>query len=341
MQMSRWAASGVLDWVFQRLQQAQLLDPEVFGLDPTSVKVHRDATGALRKRGPQAIGRSRAGMNTKIHMIAASARSAVIFALSLGQDHDAPHGRKLLQKLGPQKKKQEGEQLQLFLVADRAYEGTETRQLAVALGYTPVIPPRCNRRHPCDYDRPMYKRRNEVERLFHRLKGYRCVFTRYDKLDPQRPHPQNGPDRVSTHRRPAATRWRQRRSIWRCAAPRGAVSASSNMTIGVCIARVGAARDTASGERTTASAVVPVSRADGYAQLVLAAKTRPLPTTAVCAGGRSNSQRHRKLAAEKSWAVSASLGRTSEAPSPIGCAVRCSIPGDLARCRVSGNQSHD
>ena len=183
MRMSRWAASGVLDRVFQRLQQEQLIDPEVLGLDSTSVKVHPDGCGALKKRGPQAIGRSRGGMNTKIHMIAASARSAVIFALSPGQDHDAPHGRDLLKKLGPQKRKQEGEQLELFLVADRAYEGNETRQLAVALGYTPVIPPKSNRRHPWEYNRPIYRRRNEVERLFRRLKGYRRVFTRYDKLD--------------------------------------------------------------------------------------------------------------------------------------------------------------
>ena len=65
--------------------------------------------------------------------------------------------------MGPRKKEQEGEQLELFLVADRAYEGDETRQLAVALGYTPVIPPRSNRRHPWDYNRPIYKRRNEVD----------------------------------------------------------------------------------------------------------------------------------------------------------------------------------
>ena len=50
-------------------------------------------------------------------------------------------------------------------------------------GYTPVIPPKTNRRQPWDYNRQMYKRRNEVERLFRRLKGYRRVFTRYDKLD--------------------------------------------------------------------------------------------------------------------------------------------------------------
>ena len=117
MRMSRWAASGVLDRVFQRLQQEQLIDLEVLGLDSTSVKVHPDGCGALRKRGPQAIGRSRGGLNTKIHMVAASACSAVLFALSPGQDHDAPHGRELLKKMGPRKKEQEGEQLELFLVA--------------------------------------------------------------------------------------------------------------------------------------------------------------------------------------------------------------------------------
>ena len=138
---------------------------------------------ALKTRGPQAIGRSRGGLTTKIHMVAADARTAITYALSPGQDHDAPHGRELLKQLGPPKKKPGGEQLQLFLVPDRAYEGTETRQLAFALGYTPVIPPKSNRRHPCDYNRRIYKRRNEVERLFRRLKEYRRVFTRYDKLD--------------------------------------------------------------------------------------------------------------------------------------------------------------
>ena len=66
---------------------------------------------------------------------------------------------------------------------DRAYAGDETRQLAFDLGFTPVVPPPQNRVSPWKYDREVYKRRNEVERLFRRLKGYRRVFTRYDKLD--------------------------------------------------------------------------------------------------------------------------------------------------------------
>jgi transposase len=66
---------------------------------------------------------------------------------------------------------------------DRAYEGDETRDLAVKLGYILVVPPKTNRRCPWEYDRVMYRRRNEIERLFRRLKGFRRVFSRFDKLD--------------------------------------------------------------------------------------------------------------------------------------------------------------
>ena len=66
---------------------------------------------------------------------------------------------------------------------DRAYEGDETLQLAKELGYTPVVPPNPNRLKPWEYDRMVYRRRNEVERLFRRLKGYRRIFSRFDKLD--------------------------------------------------------------------------------------------------------------------------------------------------------------
>ena len=66
---------------------------------------------------------------------------------------------------------------------DRAYEGNETRQLALDLGFTPVVPPHPHRLSPWQYDRVMYRRRNEVERLFRRLKGFRRIFSRFDKLD--------------------------------------------------------------------------------------------------------------------------------------------------------------
>lgn len=69
------------------------------------------------------------------------------------------------------------------LVMDKAYEDDATRALARDLGFEPVVPPKSSRKEPWEYDRKLYRRRNEVERLFRRVKGFRRVCTRYDKLD--------------------------------------------------------------------------------------------------------------------------------------------------------------
>ena len=66
---------------------------------------------------------------------------------------------------------------------DRAYEDDQTRALAEKQGFNVVVPPKKNRKQPWIYDKELYKRRNEVERYFLRLKRFRKVFTRYDKLD--------------------------------------------------------------------------------------------------------------------------------------------------------------
>ena len=63
------------------------------------------------------------------------------FSLSPGQAHDAPEGRKLLDQLGPQLGSPS-------LLMDRAYEGNETRQLTLALGFTPVVPSLSTRINP-------------------------------------------------------------------------------------------------------------------------------------------------------------------------------------------------
>jgi transposase len=69
------------------------------------------------------------------------------------------------------------------MVMDRAYEGDETRQLLLSLEVQPVVPPNPQRLNPWEYDRELYKKRNEVERLFRRLKAFRRIFSRFEKLD--------------------------------------------------------------------------------------------------------------------------------------------------------------
>ncbi len=97
-------------------------------------------------------------------MVAADARTAITFALSPGQASDAVEGRKLLGGIGPLP-------VPLHLVMDGAYEDNQTLQLALDFGFIPVIPPRSNRLEPWQYDKAMYRRRNEIERLFRRQKG--------------------------------------------------------------------------------------------------------------------------------------------------------------------------
>ena len=109
-------------------------------------------------------------------MVAANARTAITFALSPGQASDAVEGRELLGSIGPLP-------APLHLTMDRAYEDNETRQLALDFGFIPVVPPKSNRLEPWEYDKAMYRKRNEIERLFRRLKGFRRIFSRFEKLD--------------------------------------------------------------------------------------------------------------------------------------------------------------
>ena len=66
---------------------------------------------------------------------------------------------------------------------DRAYDGDETRRTARDVGLKPVVLPKHNRRNPWRYYKKLYKRRTKVERFFRRIKDFRRIATRYDKLD--------------------------------------------------------------------------------------------------------------------------------------------------------------
>ena len=109
-------------------------------------------------------------------MVTATDRSAVSFALSEGEAHDSLEGLALLDKIirVPEQK---------YILIDKAYEGENIRRKAVEKGYSPVVPPKSNRTDPREYDKERYKQRNEIERYFLRLKRFRKIFTRYDKLD--------------------------------------------------------------------------------------------------------------------------------------------------------------
>ena len=92
-------------------------------------------------------------------MVAASDRDGVMFSLSSGNCGDGPESRALLQQLGPADHP-------VYPLVDQAYAGDETRTLAAELGYIPVVPPKSNCKNSWDYDKHLYKQRNQAERLF-------------------------------------------------------------------------------------------------------------------------------------------------------------------------------
>jgi transposase len=96
--------------------------------------------------------------------------------LSGGQANDGPEGRVSLTAVGDRF-------TGVPVAMDRAYEGEATRAVAIANGHPPVVPPKSNRRNQWVYDKELYKGRNVVERLFRRIKEFRRICTRYDKLD--------------------------------------------------------------------------------------------------------------------------------------------------------------
>ena len=109
-------------------------------------------------------------------MMAANAKTAIDFILSEGQLHDAPQGRILMETVGKQ-------ETTIPLLMDRAYEDDYTRFTAQMLKFDPIVPPKSNRLKPWEYDKTLYKLRNEVERLFRLIQGFRRIFCRFDKLD--------------------------------------------------------------------------------------------------------------------------------------------------------------
>ena len=68
------------------------------------------------------------------------------------------------------------------VIADRAYDADHLHDAILETGAEPVIPPRRHRRRPHAYDKVLYKERNLIERFFSKLKQFRRVATRYDKL---------------------------------------------------------------------------------------------------------------------------------------------------------------
>ena len=130
----------------------------------------------------EALGRSRGGFGTKLHVRAEGNGRLLTFVLTPGQQHDITMAETLLER-GAVLRKSVGRvrQYPKRLVADKGYSSRKFRAYLRKHHIAVTIPHKDNERHKGVFDKTVYRSRNRVERLFARLKQFRRVATRYEK----------------------------------------------------------------------------------------------------------------------------------------------------------------
>lgn len=127
-----------------------------------------------KKSENKAVGISRGGRNTKIHTLVDGLGNPLAFILSSGNDHDSVHAVPLLGQI-----KIEGSNV----LGDKAYGAKAIREYITSHNAAYTIPPKDGINDPWPVDWHTYKERHLVECFFQKLKWFRRIFTRYDKLD--------------------------------------------------------------------------------------------------------------------------------------------------------------
>ncbi|MDH0913205.1 IS5 family transposase [Rhizobium pusense] len=167
----RWSRLGVFDRIFAGLA-GEGPRPERIMIDATHLKAHRTAASLLKKGlFPRRIGRTKGGLNSKLHTVCDGEGRPIIMLLSEGQMSDHKGASLMIDALPPAK----------ALIADRGYDSAAFRQALVARGIEPCIPSSRSRKIPYPYDKALYRQRHKVENLFAKLKDWRRVATRYDR----------------------------------------------------------------------------------------------------------------------------------------------------------------
>jgi len=119
----------------------------------------------------QALGRSRGGFSTKIHAAVDALGNPLRLFLTGGQAHDILKAQALIEGLGAE-----------AVLGDKAFDADHFLEFLKKCGIEAVIPPKKNRADQRDYDVFRYKERHLVECFFNKIKHFRRIFSRFDKL---------------------------------------------------------------------------------------------------------------------------------------------------------------
>lgn len=167
---SFWSESGLWDDLFTQVCAKPA--GQLWAIDSTCCKVHKHGLCWKKSAQTQCIGRTRGGANTKIHALVDGRGRPINFLLSAGHAHDSLFVEDLL----------EGQSGRIIL-GDKAFDTDAIRRLLQERGLRACIPSKANRRVPIAHHRGHYKKRHHVENCFQRMKEFRALATRYEKLD--------------------------------------------------------------------------------------------------------------------------------------------------------------
>lgn len=167
---NRWSSKGKLMLIFKALVKEPDLEWEF--IDGSIVKAHQHSAGAASEEN-QAIGKSKGGNTTKIHMAVDAYGLPIDFEITGGEVHDCKIAPEFIGKLPKAD----------FTIADKGYDSEEVREVIRKKSSVPVIPRKSNSKiGNADMDWCLYKYRHLVENLFARIKHFRGLSTRFDKL---------------------------------------------------------------------------------------------------------------------------------------------------------------
>jgi transposase len=183
----RWRRAGVWHRVLAELQRQADADGRLgwslHFVDSTVVRAHQHAAGA-RGRDPEAeaLGRSRGGFSTKLHLRAERGGKPMVLVLTGGERHEQPVLPTLMERGAVKRPGRGRPRVRPDTVAgDKAYSSAKVRRYLRGRRIAAVIPTKSDQAPQPAFDRAAYRERNVVERLINRLKRYRRVATRYEK----------------------------------------------------------------------------------------------------------------------------------------------------------------
>ncbi|MFJ8709907.1 IS5 family transposase [Streptomyces anulatus] len=201
IRLRKWAADGTWERLFTTLLAQADAEGDldwIVAVDSTIIRAHQHAAGARPKGAPagepddHALGRSRGGLTTKIHLAADSRCRPLAFVLTPGQAGDTPAFPEVMARIRVPRPVGRPRTTPDVVLADKAYSSRAIRPQLRQRGIRAVIlqpsDQAANRKrrgrlggHPPAFDREAYKRRNTVRRYINKLKQWRGLATRYDK----------------------------------------------------------------------------------------------------------------------------------------------------------------